>query len=663
MRARVGGDLDVNISVPERPPTHYPNAEFWINATIRATLLKTVAGAFGRDITIGDRWRLTIQFPESGAQPENIPTLPDIAPLTATVGQPIDIELPAASFGDPPLVYTLAPLPEGLSFNPATRRLFDVPSSAGAFQLIYRVTDVDGDTAQQVFDVVIGEAGNARPTANAGPNRNVAAGASVSLDGTGSFDPDGAIVSYAWIQLLGDNVALGDADTVTPDFTAPITAAPQTLRFELVVTDNGGLTHTDTVDIFVAAQVVIDPDIQVDDSTLDVTEGSTVNIRVRLTSQPASPVTVTATESSALISIAAPVVLISPANWSVYRDIAVAAAPDSVTSDTPVNVLLTATGGSTDTADVVVTVRNEAVTPNLQVDDSTLDVTEGSTVNIRVRLTSQPASPVTVTATESSALISIAAPVVLISPANWSVYRDIAVAAAPDSVTSDTPVNVLLTATGGSIDTADVVVTVRNEAVSAPIRANSLAAIDMYFDRDSSSQSAGRWTVRQAGSTASGSTGPGRNTAGPYVYCETSGSAPSNIAERSMLEAHPTTMLAWTGSGRIFAARLCMQGDGFDANSAANLGGVEIVTAGPGEAFSAVALIHGWAYSDSRDAGDMFDDFGGETLTCAQIGGWVDFEIPIPDTATAFGLRVMHGEGAEFHHDSAMWQFEFRNGT
>ena len=94
---------------------------------------------------------------------------------------------------------------------------------------------------------------NIPPTANAGNDQSVAAGASVTLDGTGSNDLDGTIVSYAWVQTSGDTVALTDAATATPDFTAPSTPNAQSLTFRLTVTDDDGATATATVDVGVAA--------------------------------------------------------------------------------------------------------------------------------------------------------------------------------------------------------------------------------------------------------------------------------------------------------------------------------------------------------------------------------------------------------------------------
>lgn len=90
---------------------------------------------------------------------------------------------------------------------------------------------------------------NEAPVANAGADAVSNTNASVLLDGTGSYDNDGTIVSYQWTQTAGAQVSLTDADTSTPSFTAPATA--DTLSFQLTVTDNNGSTATDSVTISV----------------------------------------------------------------------------------------------------------------------------------------------------------------------------------------------------------------------------------------------------------------------------------------------------------------------------------------------------------------------------------------------------------------------------
>ena len=97
---------------------------------------------------------------------------------------------------------------------------------------------------------------NRAPTANAGADQDVVENATVELDGTGSGDPDGDSLSYAWVQIGTPAVSLSGADTPAPSFTAPdVTPGnPVTLTFELTVGD-GTDTDVDTVDVTVSEQL------------------------------------------------------------------------------------------------------------------------------------------------------------------------------------------------------------------------------------------------------------------------------------------------------------------------------------------------------------------------------------------------------------------------
>jgi hypothetical protein len=75
------------------------------------------------------------------------------------------------------------------------------------------------------------------PNSVAGAGQTIASGARVSLDGTGSNDPDGDMLTYQWTQTSGAAVNLEDAATVTASFTAPTVSSDTLLRFELTVSD------------------------------------------------------------------------------------------------------------------------------------------------------------------------------------------------------------------------------------------------------------------------------------------------------------------------------------------------------------------------------------------------------------------------------------------
>ena len=94
---------------------------------------------------------------------------------------------------------------------------------------------------------------NNRPMADAGPDQTgVREGALVTLDGSGSSDPDDDPLKYRWNQDRGERVALSSRDVVNPTFTAPRElTADVVLSFRLLVTDPGGRFDTDTVEVTV----------------------------------------------------------------------------------------------------------------------------------------------------------------------------------------------------------------------------------------------------------------------------------------------------------------------------------------------------------------------------------------------------------------------------
>jgi hypothetical protein len=99
---------------------------------------------------------------------------------------------------------------------------------------------------------------NVPPVANTSPDQMVNEGDLVTLNGSGSFDPDGEIVSYAWgIEDSDDEappVSLNGQNTSIATFTAPMVAGTvnaNSYLFELTVTDNNGLKGTNTSKVVV----------------------------------------------------------------------------------------------------------------------------------------------------------------------------------------------------------------------------------------------------------------------------------------------------------------------------------------------------------------------------------------------------------------------------
>ena len=116
------------------------------------------------------------------------------------------------------------------------------------FQLT--VTDSGGLQARDtcIVNVVLV---NQPPVANAGPDQNANQGASVTLDGTGSTEPDGGVLAYSWLQTSGAPVTLDNPGSAQPRFLASTGGASSSLVFKLTVTDPGGLSASDQCSVAV----------------------------------------------------------------------------------------------------------------------------------------------------------------------------------------------------------------------------------------------------------------------------------------------------------------------------------------------------------------------------------------------------------------------------
>ena len=120
------------------------------------------------------------------------------------------------------------------------------------------VTDAAGNGNAEAIASGTALPGNQFPIANAGAAQDVTTGATVTLDGSGSSDPDNDALTYSWTHTSTDGgapsplITLTNPTTASPTFTADTAAV---LVFTLRVTD-GTDASTATVTITVTAPVL-----------------------------------------------------------------------------------------------------------------------------------------------------------------------------------------------------------------------------------------------------------------------------------------------------------------------------------------------------------------------------------------------------------------------
>lgn len=120
----------------------------------------------------------------------------------------------------------------------------------GTYTYRLTVTDNNGAQGTDQMQITVNNAPNIPPTANAGTDATITLPVnSTLLNGTGSSDPDGTIVSYSWTHISGPS---GSSITSPTASTTMVTGLTQGVHvYVLVVTDNNGSTGQDFVQVTV----------------------------------------------------------------------------------------------------------------------------------------------------------------------------------------------------------------------------------------------------------------------------------------------------------------------------------------------------------------------------------------------------------------------------
>ena len=114
-------------------------------------------------------------------------------------------------------------------------------ATAGTYTVTLTVTDNGGVRAS---DTALATISDRPPVANAGPDQTAAMGTAVTLNGSGSTDPDGTITAYSW--------TFGDGATGSGMSMSHAYAAAGVYTATLTVTDNLGARGTDSAVVTVS---------------------------------------------------------------------------------------------------------------------------------------------------------------------------------------------------------------------------------------------------------------------------------------------------------------------------------------------------------------------------------------------------------------------------
>ena len=110
------------------------------------------------------------------------------------------------------------------------------------------------DSAADEVTIRVNAGPNDVPTAEAGPDQDVAEGDEVTLDGSRSSDPENQTLIYRWEQVSDTpTVTLSDTNAVSPTFAVPQLLTDAVLIFSLTVNDGVNDSVADEVTIRVTA--------------------------------------------------------------------------------------------------------------------------------------------------------------------------------------------------------------------------------------------------------------------------------------------------------------------------------------------------------------------------------------------------------------------------
>jgi ACT domain-containing protein len=204
---------------------------------------------------------------------------------TVDEGTLVNLDGSASSDPDANTLTYLWTAPSGitLSSTSAAKPTFTAPEVNSDTQYTFTLVVSDGSLSSGTASVLVTvKQLNKAPSANSGPDQNVDEGTLVTLDGTGSSDPDSNTLTYLWSAPSG--ITLSSTSAAKPTFTAPEVNSDTQYTFSLVVSD-GSLSSAPASVLVTVKKVNKSPSANAGpDQTVD--EGTLVNLDGAASSDP-----------------------------------------------------------------------------------------------------------------------------------------------------------------------------------------------------------------------------------------------------------------------------------------------------------------------------------------------------------------------------------------
>jgi hypothetical protein len=249
------GPVTGAITLSGQTATFNPSSPLDYSATYTARITTAVEDLAGNPLASDHVWTFATA-PEPDTTP---PTVTGMAPADGAADVPLDTSV-SVTFSEPvdPATVTASsflvagsqPVQGTLSVNGSTVT-FD-PAESFSPSTLHTVT-ITTDVRDLAGNQLASDAGwsftttHLPPVADAGPDQEVMVASTVTLDGTGSVDPEGQELTYVWTQVGGADVTAGQGQLTgaAPSFTAPL--LPDLLEFDLRVSDASYTSGPDRV--------------------------------------------------------------------------------------------------------------------------------------------------------------------------------------------------------------------------------------------------------------------------------------------------------------------------------------------------------------------------------------------------------------------------------